>query len=256
MNTFSIDTDESGIKYDWIKKQMHGQWISGLTAGGCGNERFEDFWKNPQHLINLKLENDQDDLVSIIVSLIHKDQVKRRLERDGSYENSNEPLNCSVYKKKNGVGSKKKYIYSDLEEVYSGVFYLSQRELSFKLDLEPGEYVLIPSLFTKNLEGSYLLRVFIEGGLSKHISIKNYDLDRKKKKKVPVEGINEENGENLNIDIGYDEEEEYEDEYENNFEEFEIPEDLKANLKNFDKLLIENQVGNGGEVVSRACLIM
>lgn len=255
MNTFSIDANETGANYDWIKKQMHGKWISGLTAGGCGNERFEDFWKNPQHLIDLKLQNDQDNLVSIIVSLIQKDQVKNRLEKDGSYEKSNEPFNCTVYRKKNGVGTKKKYIYSDLEEVYSNDLYLSQRELSFKLDLEPGEHVLIPSLFTKNREGSYVLRVFIEGGLSKNISIKNYDLDKKKKNKAPIV-INEENGEHLNIDIGYDQEEEYEDEYENNFEEFEIPEDLKANLKNFDNLIIENQLGNGGEVISRACLIM
>lgn len=251
MNTFSVDANEMGVKYDWIKKQMNGQWISGLNAGGCGNERYEDFWKNPQHLITLKLQNNQDNLVSAIFSLIHKDQIKRRLERDGSYEQSNEPMNCSIYRKKDGVGSKKKYIYSDLEEIFSHYFYLSQREVSVKLDLEPGEYVVIPSLFTKDAEGSYILRVFLEGALSKDVSIKSCDLDRKKKNKDHV--TNQENGE---IDLCYDENEEYEDEYEDNYEEVEIPEEFKSNRRNYDKFTVENLVGPGGEITSRACLIM
>ncbi|CAF0817426.1 unnamed protein product [Brachionus calyciflorus] len=263
-NAFSDDTN-SESKVNWINKQMIGSWKKGLNAGGCGNDRIEDFWKNPQYLITLKLENNQDDLVSIIVSLMQTDQCAKRLKSDATYENSNEPINCSVYKVLDGVGSKKKYAYNDLEEIFSHPSYITQREITVKLDLQPGNYVFIPSLFDKDTEGNYVLRLFIEGGSSNDVKLRGVDLNKKKKPKnnesVNQVISNEENGEIISQQETQEQDDEeyeyeYEDEYEDNYEEVEIPEDYKKSRKNFEIKKMDIVLDSNGQVVSRACSIM
>ena len=97
------------------------------------------------------------------------EQVRRRLEFNNEYSDSNVPISFSVYRIKNEHSSLnsprdlKKYAKSDLVEVYYDSSYVGQREISKRLSLEPGGYVIMPSLFEKDVAMKFLLRIFIEG---------------------------------------------------------------------------------------------
>ena len=118
----------------WINREFYGEWIAGQTAGGCGNGNYNDFWKNPQFCVSLSLMNNQDNLVSMIVSLMQTEQSRKRAETDGSYENSLEPINFAIYKVKDTAlekfGTNKKFTSKELTEANMRTTYLAQREIT------------------------------------------------------------------------------------------------------------------------------
>ena len=104
-----------------------------------------EYFKNPQYPISLKYENENQEKVSIIIFLIQTDTVKRR-SMAGRYEDSNLQINVSIYKITNSdKGNRRRYSEDDLEEIYTGPTYLNLRSVSTRLDLDPGDYVIIPS---------------------------------------------------------------------------------------------------------------
>ena len=117
---------------------------------GCGNYDEDKFWTNPQYCLTLTLENDTDDKVSMIVSLMQTEYVQKRAKsRDGAWENAYDAINFSVYKVKNKYldensdhkAADRKYGKKELKEIFSFDEYLYQRELAIRLDLDPGIYV-------------------------------------------------------------------------------------------------------------------
>jgi hypothetical protein len=102
------------------------------------------------------------------------DQTRKRLETNGAYESCNEPLNLAVYKivnkkKLNRINENEKsnlntcYNSNDCVKIFSNRVYLTQREITKQIDLPmPGSYLIIPSLFEKNVEMKFLLRIFVQ----------------------------------------------------------------------------------------------
>ncbi len=77
--------------------------------------------------------------------MIQTDTAKRR-SMTGRYEDSNLQINVSIYKINNSdKGNRKRYTEDQLEEIYTGPSYFNLRSISTRLDLEPGDYVIIPS---------------------------------------------------------------------------------------------------------------
>jgi hypothetical protein len=134
LNAFSSDSSDPGEMVKWINREFYGEWIVGQTAGGCGNGNYNDFWKNPQFCVSLSLMNNQDDLVSMIVSLMQTEQSRKRAETDGTYENSLEPINFAIYKVKDTAlekfGTNKKFTSKELVEVNKRTTYMAQREIT------------------------------------------------------------------------------------------------------------------------------
>lgn len=128
------------------------------------------YWLNPQYNLTLNVENNNDDKVTLVVSLIQTEQVRKRAETDGTYKNSNEALYFAIYKVKNPNETmktkSKKYSSKDLEEVGNSETYLYQRETCKRFELPPGDYVIIPSTFDRDVRMKFLLRVFVESGVS------------------------------------------------------------------------------------------
>ncbi|XP_065115687.1 calpain-2 catalytic subunit-like [Paramisgurnus dabryanus] len=158
------DTLTSEELRHWNYCQFDGNWIVGSTAGGCSNNR-ATYSSNPQFVIKLEDVDDDpydgEDGCTLVVGLMQKDGRKdKRIGRDLNaigfyiYEvpdeykgRSNVHLGSDVLLYKRSV-AKSEFIY--------------MREISKRFKLRPGEYVIIPSTYDPNLQGSFILRVFTE----------------------------------------------------------------------------------------------
>ena len=90
------------------------------------------------------------------------ESVRKRTETNGQFEDSFEDLSFRIYEVKSGADELAKYDSSQLTEVAKLPYYLAAREVTKRIRLRPGKYVIIPSLFEKNVNMKFLLRVFYE----------------------------------------------------------------------------------------------
>ncbi|XP_040906072.1 calpain 1, (mu/I) large subunit a isoform X1 [Toxotes jaculatrix] len=149
----------------WNTIKFYGTWRRGSTAGGCRNHP-NTFWINPQYKITLLEEDDdpEDDEVacSFLVALMQKD--RRRYRHHGQdmhtigfalYEIPEEYRGCQ------NVHLKKNFFLSHSSCARSETF-INLREVSTRLRLPPGEYLIVPSTFEPGKEADFVLRVFTE----------------------------------------------------------------------------------------------
>nr|XP_020475967.1 calpain-1 catalytic subunit-like [Monopterus albus]XP_020475968.1 calpain-1 catalytic subunit-like [Monopterus albus]XP_020475969.1 calpain-1 catalytic subunit-like [Monopterus albus]XP_020475970.1 calpain-1 catalytic subunit-like [Monopterus albus]XP_020475972.1 calpain-1 catalytic subunit-like [Monopterus albus] len=149
----------------WTTVTFEGGWRKGSTAGGCRNHP-NTFWINPQYKICLLEEDDdpEDDeaACSFLVALMQKD--RRRFRRQGQdthtigfaiYEIPEEYRGCP------SIHMKKEFFLRQSSCARSETF-INLREVSARLRLPPGEYLIVPSTFEPSKEADFVLRVFTE----------------------------------------------------------------------------------------------
>uniref|UniRef100_A0A8B9KXF3 Calpain 1, (mu/I) large subunit a n=1 Tax=Astyanax mexicanus TaxID=7994 RepID=A0A8B9KXF3_ASTMX len=152
---------DDGLSH-WNTIQFHGSWRRGSTAGGCRNHP-NTFWINPQYKITLLEEDDdpEDDEVacSFLVALLQKD--RRRYRRQGQDMHT---IGFAVYevrteqqKSLSNVHLKKNFFLSHSSCARSETF-INLREVSARLRLPPGEYLIVPSTFEPSKEADFVLR--------------------------------------------------------------------------------------------------
>uniref|UniRef100_A0A3Q1E924 Calpain-2 catalytic subunit n=1 Tax=Acanthochromis polyacanthus TaxID=80966 RepID=A0A3Q1E924_9TELE len=146
----------------WAESEFEDTWRRGVSAGGCRNYA-NSFWMNPQFVIKLDEVDDdpddgQEDLCTFIVGLMQKN--KRRMKKIGQ---DMETIGFAIYE----VGSclqvhlKKNFFLYNRSEARSETF-INLREVSNRLCLPPGEYLIVPSTFEPNKNGDFYMRVFSE----------------------------------------------------------------------------------------------
>ncbi|KAL6461895.1 hypothetical protein MHYP_G00300400 [Metynnis hypsauchen] len=138
----------------WALQQFEGNWKSGLSAGGS-SKNTATFSSNPQFVINLDHKSQGDThTCSVLVGLMQKDM---RKERKLGHDFNN--ICFAVYPHKGGKLSHE--ALSTVKAAFTSE-HPARREVSQRFDLPPGQYVIIPSTYEPNHEGSFLLRVFSE----------------------------------------------------------------------------------------------
>uniref|UniRef100_A0A3Q1J0C6 Calpain 1, (mu/I) large subunit a n=1 Tax=Anabas testudineus TaxID=64144 RepID=A0A3Q1J0C6_ANATE len=148
----------------WNTMKFYGTWRRGSTAGGCRNHP-NTFWINPQYKITLLEEDDDPDddevACSFLVALMQKD--RRRYRRQGQDMHT---IGFALYEIPEEVGCqnvhlKKNFFLSHSSCARSETF-INLREVSTRLRLPPGEYLIVPSTFEPSKEADFVLRVFTE----------------------------------------------------------------------------------------------
>ncbi|KAM7385786.1 hypothetical protein PAMP_001843 [Pampus punctatissimus] len=145
----------------WALSEFEDTWRRGVSAGGCRNYQ-NTFWMNPQFVIKLdEVDDDSDDGeegCTFTVGLMQKN--KRRMKKMGQ-ELENIGFAIYEYSGKRQVHLKKNFFMNNSLAARSETF-TNLREVSRRLCLPPGEYLIIPSTFEPNKNGDFYVRVFSE----------------------------------------------------------------------------------------------
>ncbi|KAK3800956.1 hypothetical protein RRG08_001204 [Elysia crispata] len=157
VDSLELETDPS---IEWVSRKEHGSWVRRVSAGGCRNY-LNSFWTNPQYRLTLTDpdEDDDENLCTVVVSLMQKD---RRRQRKLGKENLR--IGYVIYKLDNNTGSDPlDYDFFKYHscEVRSKEF-STDRDITDRHKIKPGNYVIVPSTFEPNEEGKFLLRIFTE----------------------------------------------------------------------------------------------
>ncbi|XP_037531534.1 calpain-1 catalytic subunit [Nematolebias whitei] len=146
----------------WSSSLFQGEWRRGSTAGGCRNYP-ATFWLNPQFKINLQNPDTPGKRdCSFLIGLMQKDRRKKRREGEDM-----ETIGFALYGVpnefvgKSGVHLKQDFFLTHASSARSEQF-INLREVSSRLQLPVGEYIVVPSTFEPHKEGDFVLRVFSE----------------------------------------------------------------------------------------------
>uniref|UniRef100_A0A3B3TAE2 Calpain-1 catalytic subunit n=1 Tax=Paramormyrops kingsleyae TaxID=1676925 RepID=A0A3B3TAE2_9TELE len=146
----------------WSTSLFQGQWRRGSTAGGCRNFP-ASFWINPQ--FKLKLQHPDSASTSdcsFLVALMQKDRRQKRKEGKDM-----ETIGFAIYEARvscigmSAVHLKQEFFLTNASRARSELF-INLREVSSRLCLPSGEYIVVPSTFEPNKEADFVLRVFSE----------------------------------------------------------------------------------------------
>uniref|UniRef100_A0A3Q4M6P2 Calpain-1 catalytic subunit n=2 Tax=Neolamprologus brichardi TaxID=32507 RepID=A0A3Q4M6P2_NEOBR len=153
----TADALQSSQMKKWSASLFQGEWRRGSTAGGCRNYP-ASFWLNPQFKIMLQNPDQQGNPdCSFVVALMQKDRRKKRREGQDM-----ETIGFALYEvRSSGVHLKRDFFLSHASSARSETF-INLREVSSRLKLPKGEYIIVPSTFEPNKDGDFVLRVFSE----------------------------------------------------------------------------------------------
>uniref|UniRef100_A0A8C3U9Y9 Calpain 8 n=1 Tax=Catharus ustulatus TaxID=91951 RepID=A0A8C3U9Y9_CATUS len=152
------DTLTSNKVNKWDLTLFNGQWRRGSSAGGCQNYQ-ATYWTNPQFKIRLDEPDDDHEgslnepCCTILVGLMQKN--RRRQKRMGEGLLS---IGYSLYRVK--------FVphFKDFFSLFSArtASYVNLREVSSRITLPCGQYLIVPSTFEPFKNGEFCLRVFAE----------------------------------------------------------------------------------------------
>ncbi|CAG8601972.1 7274_t:CDS:2 [Ambispora leptoticha] len=160
----NLNTPWYKLGQHWHSIIFRGVWsVETGTAGGCINNQ-ETFYQNPQFAFTVTKPT------VIIIALMQEDHRAVKL-----YGTDNLTIGFVCLK----VEENRKYrIHRPTYVVTSRVTFINAREVTSRVALNPGRYIIIPSTFNAGEEGSYFLRMFS----SRYIDVKPLLKDKPKKK--------------------------------------------------------------------------
>ncbi|XP_077630348.1 calpain-14 isoform X1 [Crocuta crocuta] len=144
----------------WAYTMWEGRWEKGITAGGPMKAPRDTFWKNPQFLLSVWSPQEgrrSRMLCSVLVSLLQKPRHRHR--------NWKPHLAIGFYLFRVGM------YYGDQRRLPPEFFwknapirwpeaFLTEKEVSQELQLEPGTYLIVPCTSKAGQEAEFVLRVF------------------------------------------------------------------------------------------------
>ncbi|KAL1769730.1 calpain-8 [Sigmodon hispidus] len=163
----SPDSLSSEEVHKWNLVLFNGRWTRGSTAGGCQNYP-ATYWTNPQFKIHLdEVDEDQEEgtgetCCTVLLGLMQKN--RRRKQRIGQGMLS---IGYAIYQIPKELESHmdahlgRDFFLSHQPSAYSST-YMNLREVSSRVRLPPGQYLVVPSTFEPFKDGDFCLRVFSE----------------------------------------------------------------------------------------------
>ena len=145
-------------KDKWNLTVFEGQWVAGVSSGGCRNY-LETFYQNPQYVITLDKpdEDDKDGKCSVVIALMQKNRRKRHLE--------NLTIGFAVYHLMDqdlAIKPQPFDFFKFNSMIGKSSSYINLREVSGRFRFFPGSYLIVPSTYKPTGEGEFLIRVFSE----------------------------------------------------------------------------------------------
>lgn len=164
----SPDSLDDASTKKWNVNVFEGKWVAGVTAGGCRNH-IDSFHCNPQYVMTVE-EPDNGDLCTVVVALMQKNRRSKSNAVAGFLE-----IGFAIYRVTEQDLIQKplrKDFFLHNRSVARSSAFINLREASERFNLPPGQYLVIPSTYSPNEEGEFLIRVFSE---SRHTFHENDD---------------------------------------------------------------------------------
>ncbi|XP_059488829.1 calpain-A-like [Neocloeon triangulifer] len=156
LSPHSIQNTEG--KKKWEMSVFEGEWVRGVTAGGCRNYP-KTFCFNPQYRVTLDQSSESAEC-TVIVALMQKN---RRVQRKMGAQCLN--IGFVLYQLDEASSLIKplpdKFFLDNVSTRRCRAF-VNQREVTERFSLVPGTYCIVPSTFDPHEEGEFLLRIFSE----------------------------------------------------------------------------------------------
>ncbi|TRY92480.1 hypothetical protein DNTS_028185 [Danionella cerebrum] len=146
----------SDSSFSWKTDVHKGQWIIGITAGGCSND-IESFSKNPQFLVTLKetVEDSRDARSpNLLVSLIQKSDKRNR------HLATNLFIGFNIFQVKDIKEKFPASFFRNAQLVGKNKSFINSREVMEFFRLKAGNYLIVPSTFKPNEASSFALTVY------------------------------------------------------------------------------------------------
>ncbi|XP_052593825.1 calpain-8 isoform X2 [Peromyscus californicus insignis] len=162
----SPDSLSSEEVHKWNLVLFNGRWTRGSTAGGC-QKNSATYWTNPQFKIHLDdVDEDQEEgtnesCCTVLLGLMQKN--RRRQKRIGQGMLS---IGYAIYQVQLSQSHTDAHFGQDFFQgrqpsAHSST-YMNLREVSGRVRLPPGQYLVVPSTFEPFKDGDFFLRVFSE----------------------------------------------------------------------------------------------
>uniref|UniRef100_A0A3Q3W3T0 Calpain catalytic domain-containing protein n=1 Tax=Mola mola TaxID=94237 RepID=A0A3Q3W3T0_MOLML len=138
----------------WKKTSYEGKWVSGITAGGCINNK-DSFWTNPQY--RFKIDHGYSETVgekNMLLSLMQKPHKRNR------HLFQNLHIGFAVFEVTDQFPAS---FFNSHAPVAQTKTYMNAREVMEFFMLKPAEYLVVPSTFSVNKTGSFLLTIMFKG---------------------------------------------------------------------------------------------
>ncbi|XP_068609725.1 calpain-3b [Brachionichthys hirsutus] len=164
MCNLTPDTLQGDERHSWTVSVNQGRWVRGSSAGGCRNCP-NTFWTNPQYRLQLFEEDDDPEdgqaTCTFVVALMQKGRRTQRLQGPRFLT-----IGFSIYEVPQEMRGQNQHLQKDFF-LYTASkakckTYINLREVTERIRLPPGEYVVIPTTFEPHEEGEFILRVFSE----------------------------------------------------------------------------------------------
>ncbi|XP_028902835.2 calpain-8 isoform X2 [Ornithorhynchus anatinus] len=149
--------------HKWGLTLFNGRWIRGSTAGGCQNYP-ATYWTNPQFKICLDEADDDhrrsvgDPCCTVLLGLMQKNRRRQKRKGQGLLR-----IGYSIYQLENHSD---RHLGQDFflgrRPSASSDSYVNLREVSGRVQLPQGEYLVVPSTLEPFKDGEFCLRVFSE----------------------------------------------------------------------------------------------
>jgi len=143
----------------WESTLCEGSWMRNVNAGGCKN--YGSFYTNPQYKISIPEPDDDDEDGKCVVVVGVMQRARRNLKKVGQ---DNHTIGYAIYAlpDPDAAGNLSHKFFAENPMAAKSSTFSNLREICDHHNLDPGDYVIVPSTFEPNSEANFIVRAYSE----------------------------------------------------------------------------------------------